>query len=244
MAGSGSRPRARALGRRAVDGARSGPDWDALQREAVALLSEYIRINTTNPPGNELAGARFLKRWLEDVRAGLANDSARAWILSDRSWHAYLRNTVQITVLKASEKPNVVPAEASAEMDIRLLPGTDTAAFLASLRAAVPDPRVSWSRIFPVKTSLESPMDTELFHVIEQLARERTPGAIVVPLLVPGGTDMPWYRPLGLIAYGVDPFRIERTEQERGSHGNDERVPVAALGDGVRFIHDLLRALQ
>src|SRR5688572_25011495 len=41
------------------------PDWDALQREAVTLLSEYIRINTTNPPGNELAGARFLKRILD-----------------------------------------------------------------------------------------------------------------------------------------------------------------------------------
>ena len=184
------------------------------------------------------------RRWLENVRAALANDSARAWILSDPSWHAYLRNTVQITVLKASEKPNVVPPEASAELDIRLLPGTDTAAFLASLRAAVPDPQVSWSRIFPVKTSLESPMDTELFRVIERLARERTPGAIVVPLLVPGGTDMPWYRPLRLTAYGVDPFRIERTEQQRGSHGNDERVPVSTLGDGVRFIYDLLRGLE
>ena len=41
------------------------PDWEALQREAVSLLSEYIRINTTTPPGNELAGARFLKRILD-----------------------------------------------------------------------------------------------------------------------------------------------------------------------------------
>src|SRR6185503_12878877 len=39
-------------------------DWDALGREAVALLSDYIRINTTNPPGNELEGARFLERVL------------------------------------------------------------------------------------------------------------------------------------------------------------------------------------
>jgi len=46
----------------------AGPDWDALQREAVALLSEYIRITTTNPPGNELAGARFLKGVLDRGR--------------------------------------------------------------------------------------------------------------------------------------------------------------------------------
>jgi acetylornithine deacetylase/succinyl-diaminopimelate desuccinylase-like protein len=36
-------------------------DWPALQDEATHLLSEYIRINTSNPPGNELATARWLK---------------------------------------------------------------------------------------------------------------------------------------------------------------------------------------
>src|SRR5450432_2023619 len=43
----------------------SAPDWAALQREGVQLLREYIRVNTTNPPGNELAGARFLKQVLD-----------------------------------------------------------------------------------------------------------------------------------------------------------------------------------
>jgi acetylornithine deacetylase/succinyl-diaminopimelate desuccinylase-like protein len=38
-------------------------DWKALGDEATGLLSQYIRINTTNPPGNEIAAAR----WLADV---------------------------------------------------------------------------------------------------------------------------------------------------------------------------------
>lgn len=76
------------------------------------------------------------RRWLEDVGASLADERARTWLLSDPSRDAYLRNTVQPTVLRASEKTNVIPAEASAELDIRLLPGTDTAAFMASLRQA------------------------------------------------------------------------------------------------------------
>jgi len=37
-------------------------DWNAVEREAVELLSRYIQINTINPPGNELAGARFLQK--------------------------------------------------------------------------------------------------------------------------------------------------------------------------------------
>jgi len=184
------------------------------------------------------------RRWLEDVGASLADERARAWLMSDPSWHAYLRNTVQVTVLRASEKTNLVPAEASAELDIRLLPGTDTAAFMASLQREVSDPRVTWTRIFPVKSALVGPVETDLWQAVEHVAHERDPGAIVAPLLVPGGTDMPWYRPLGAVVYGVDPFRIERSDQQRGLHGNDERVPVASLGSGVRFVYDLIRVLQ
>ncbi len=39
-------------------------DWQAVEKEAVELLSRYIQINTINPPGNELAGALFLKEVL------------------------------------------------------------------------------------------------------------------------------------------------------------------------------------
>jgi acetylornithine deacetylase/succinyl-diaminopimelate desuccinylase-like protein len=184
------------------------------------------------------------RRWLEDVRAALADERARAWILSDPSWHSFLRSTVQVTVLSASDKTNVVPAEASAELDVRLMPGADTAAFLASLRRLVPDPRATWTRLFVVKPSLSSPTDTDLFRAVARVARARDPDAIVTTILTPGGTDLPWYRQLGITAYSVDPFRVERTEQARGLHGNDERLSVATLGDGVRFVYDLLRALQ
>lgn len=95
-----------------------------------------------------------------------------------------------------------------------------------------------------MKSALAGEIDTELWRAVERVARERDPGAIVAPILVPGGTDMPWYRPLGAIVHGVDPFRLESSEQRRGLHGNDERVPVASVGFGVRFVYDLLRALQ
>src|SRR4029078_2655000 len=40
-------------------------DWDALSKEGQTILSQYLRINTTNPPGNEIEAARFLKAILE-----------------------------------------------------------------------------------------------------------------------------------------------------------------------------------
>src|SRR5437588_7184772 len=40
-------------------------DWAALSTETVKVLSDYIKVNTTNPPGNDLQAARFLKRILD-----------------------------------------------------------------------------------------------------------------------------------------------------------------------------------
>jgi acetylornithine deacetylase/succinyl-diaminopimelate desuccinylase-like protein len=39
---------------------RGDAEWNALGDEAAALLSQYLRINTTNPPGNEIVAARWL----------------------------------------------------------------------------------------------------------------------------------------------------------------------------------------
>ena len=40
-------------------------DWEKIQEEAVQILSDYLKVDTTNPPGKELAGARFLAGVLE-----------------------------------------------------------------------------------------------------------------------------------------------------------------------------------
>ncbi|MBK7351497.1 MAG: M20/M25/M40 family metallo-hydrolase [Gemmatimonadetes bacterium] len=53
------------LAPRALAAQQPAFDWPALRDEASRLLSEYLRINSTNPPGNELATAR----WLQDVLA-------------------------------------------------------------------------------------------------------------------------------------------------------------------------------
>jgi acetylornithine deacetylase/succinyl-diaminopimelate desuccinylase-like protein len=58
--------------RTVLAGAPREGDWPALGNEAAALLSQYIRINTTNPPGNELQAARWLAAVLR--REGLESE--------------------------------------------------------------------------------------------------------------------------------------------------------------------------
>ena len=59
-------------------------DYDKLQAETAQRLSEYLRINTSNPPGNELATAR----WLKQV---LAREGIEGQILDTAGTREFLR---------------------------------------------------------------------------------------------------------------------------------------------------------
>ncbi len=184
------------------------------------------------------------RAWLADVTKALNNPRARAWILSDVTWNAYLRNTISLTVLNGSNKTNVIPAEATAQIDIRLLPDQDTTTMLATLRRIVADTAVHFSTLLDPKTPLESPIETDLFRAIERASRERDPGALVTTPMLTGATDRPTYRKLGITTYGFDPFKVERSDNQRGVHGNNERLSVENVHFGVRYLYDVLRYAQ
>ncbi|MBA3405668.1 MAG: M20/M25/M40 family metallo-hydrolase [Gemmatimonadaceae bacterium] len=182
--------------------------------------------------------------WLSNVARAVENPEARKWILSDVYWNAYLRNTISLTSLTGSNKTNVIPPEASAEIDIRLLPDTDPAVMLATLQRLVNDTAVKFSTILQPKTPLESPTNTDLFRAIERAAREREPNAFVTTPMQTGATDRPTYRKLGIITYAIDPFKTEQAERQKGVHGNNERLSVENVLFGVRYVYDILRYVQ
>ncbi len=184
------------------------------------------------------------KAWLNDVRAAVNNTAAREWILKDVYWNAILRNTISLTGLQGSSKTNVIPAEASAVIDIRLLPDQTPEAMMATLKRLVADTAVHFETLLTPKAPFESPTNTDVFRAIERAARDRDPGSFVTSSMMTGATDRPTYRTLGIIAYGFDPFKVEAADTQRGVHGNDERVSVANVGFGVKFLYDVLRYSQ
>jgi acetylornithine deacetylase/succinyl-diaminopimelate desuccinylase-like protein len=182
--------------------------------------------------------------WLRNVSRALENPRAREWILSDLYWNAILRNTISLTALQGSNKTNVIPAEASAEVDIRLLPDQDPDSVLATLKTVVADTAVQFSPLIVPKAPFESPTNTDFFRAVERAARERDPRAFVTSSMLTAATDRPMYRRLGILVYGLDPFRTDDVDEQRGVHGNDERISVANLGAGIRFVYDVLRYAQ
>lgn len=182
--------------------------------------------------------------WLTNIGSSLKNPVARQWVLSDVYWNAVLRNTISLTVVNGSNKTNVIPAEASADLDIRLLPDQDTTAFLNELKRVAADTAVHFSGLSIVKPSLSSPPNSEFVRAVERAVKDRDPQVFVTTPMYTAATDRPTYQRAGIIAYGIDPFEVPSAELQRGMHGNDERLELSNIGWGVQFVYDILRYLQ
>lgn len=177
-----------------------------------------------------------------DLAAALRDDPAfRRRFLADGASAALVRNTVNITVLRAGSHTNVAPEEAHAELDVRLLPGESCSAFLDQLGGVIGDPGVEVQPILAFE-SLASPSDTELFSVIERVAARLDPGALVVPRVIAGFTDAHWFRERGIVAYGFVPRWLPPSET-RGIHGPNERISVENLERGIRATIEILEEL-
>ena len=156
----------------------------------------------------------------------------------DPGRHTLVRNTCSITRLGGSEKINVVPPDAWAEIDCRLLPDQDPKAFLDELGRVV-------GRDIQIETILGftpavSSTKTELYSVLEAVCREHFPGAPVVPSVLGGFTDSHFLRDLGITAYGFIPVVIP-FEDEGTIHGNNERISVENMRRGVTMMWEIAR---
>lgn len=155
--------------------------------------------------------------------------------------HALTRNTCSLTMLEGSSKINVVPPQASAELDCRLLPDQNLEAFEDEIRAVINDPRITVERIMGF-TPAVSTTDTELFAAIGSVGRRHFPEARVVPSVLTGFTDSHFFRDMGIVAYGFQPIILDRGERGR-VHGNDERVAIESVDLGVTMMRELLEEL-
>jgi acetylornithine deacetylase/succinyl-diaminopimelate desuccinylase-like protein len=185
------------------------------------------------------------REWLADVGAAMDDEEGRRWILSDVNWNAILRMTITPTVLRGSDKTNTIPAVASAEVDVRLLPHHDRDSALVLLRSIVADTAVHFETLLEPKAPLQSPVQGEIFTAVEAAARSLgLRDAFVTTVMQPYATDRPVYQQLGIKTYGIDPFLVPQDERQRGMHGTDERISVENLGFGVRFVYEIVRQLQ
>lgn len=176
-----------------------------------------------------------------DLRKALEEPAVLAEFLKDRSNNARVRNTISITGLKGSDKINVIPAFAAAEIDVRLLPGEDPQAFIADLRNVIADESIKIEVILS-RNAAKTPHSPEAMKVIADYANANDPGAPVIESMGSGFTDCHFFREKAIPCLGFLPNRSGSTN-EGMVHGIDERMSVENLRSGVRAMYEIVRKL-
>jgi acetylornithine deacetylase/succinyl-diaminopimelate desuccinylase-like protein len=200
------------------------------------VVQEFLRDMAPYQPPERAAQYRNIRKAVEDRKF-------QEEIEKDASLNFLLRDTIALTMLRGSDQTNVIPPEAWANLDVRILPGGDPKAVLEALRRVVNDPDVTIEPLnaeFRVANS--SGTDNALFAAIREVSAKYFPGTPVVPHITSGYTENQRYRPLGMVAYGFNPYTA--TEDEGNTeHGNDERIRVEEVRRGPRVLFDVVAAV-
>ena len=154
------------------------------------------------------------------------------------SAHALTRDTCSLTRMMGSSKINVVPPEAWAEVDCRMLPDRTTEEFISDFKALIKDTGVEVELIMSAVPAI-SQTDSELFLAIEDFSKNNYPGSRVAPSVSTGFTDSRFTRGLGIQSYGFNPL-ISTGDEYSSIHGNNERINEKAFRQSVKDLGIIL----
>jgi acetylornithine deacetylase/succinyl-diaminopimelate desuccinylase-like protein len=173
-------------------------------------------------------------KWLRVIDAPDRGDHAQR-VLSDMNpmWNSMMRDTIAPTMLQAGVRVNVIPSEAKAMLNVRLLPGNTVTQLVSDLNKLVNDPQVKLEVLSDGGLAApDSSMETPLYSLITQQCAKEFGGVPVLPFLSTGATDSGQLRLHNVQAYGLRPIPLMAEDQAR-VHGDNERLPLAAFARGV-----------
>jgi acetylornithine deacetylase/succinyl-diaminopimelate desuccinylase-like protein len=184
----------------------------------------------------------------DDMLALVGEDSERARAAGERLadssplHNAVLRSAGSLTLLEGGIRVNVIPSSGTAHFNVRALPDEDIRALVAAMADAAGEPSVRVELVGEPKAAPPgSPVETALYRAMSEAAVTLAPDAVVMPFMSTGATDGAALRAVGIETYGILPFPMP-VEDELRMHGDDERVPVRALGWGTEFLYRTLAA--
>jgi acetylornithine deacetylase/succinyl-diaminopimelate desuccinylase-like protein len=176
-------------------------------------------------------------KWLRVIDTPDRGEHAQR-VLSDMNpmWNSMMRDTIAPTILQAGVRANVIPSEAHATLNVRLLPEDTIDVLLNDLNKLVNDPTVKL-QVMPDGglAAPNSSMETPFYSLITKLCAKEYGGAPVLPFLSTGATDSSQLRLHNVQAYGLRPFALSEEDDAR-IHGDEERFPLASFGKGVDLL--------
>jgi acetylornithine deacetylase/succinyl-diaminopimelate desuccinylase-like protein len=246
-------PRAIQLTAKGVAGHGSVP----LESNSIVRLSDAVaKVGKWAPPirPNETTAAYFKRlatistpEEAQRYRDVLSPDpkvaaAADAYFRANEPRHAsMLRTSASPNIFSAGYRVNVIPSEASATVDVRMLPDEDPQAFLEEVKRVVADPSIDVTfAARDVRPGGNTRLNTEAFEVLEANITKHYK-SITLPTMSTGATDMAYLRARGIQCYGIGPATdIEDGPKGYGAHSDQERILESELHRFVRFHYDVV----
>ena len=197
-------------------------------------------------PVNEYFGALSVdmdEEWAgsyANIQSAIKNPEFVEKLHDTRPGHnSLIRDTCSMTRLSGSNKINVIPPTAWAELDCRILPDKPADKFISELNDLIGYTGVEIQTIMAFTPAI-SETNSRLYRAIDSVTQELHPGSRVLPSVSTGFTDSHFTRDLGIISYGFNPIITNRGEHT-GVHGNDEQVGEEAFRRGVGDYYAVIR---
>jgi carboxypeptidase PM20D1 len=155
--------------------------------------------------------------------------------------NALLRTTVAPTIFQGGVKDNVLPTQARAVVNLRIMPGESTASALEHVRRAIDDPNI---KLTPLAVRMEpsavTATDSPSFELVARTIRQIAPDAIVAPSLLVAATDSRHYANLTKNVLRFLPITLTANDTKR-YHGIDERISIADYLRCINFYAQVIR---
>jgi acetylornithine deacetylase/succinyl-diaminopimelate desuccinylase-like protein len=214
--------------------------WKAPVRLNEITRAYFQRLATISPPED---AARYL--------AVISGDAAKV-AAADQYFQAHeprhaamIRTSVSPNIVQGGYRVNVIPSEAKATLDVRMLPGEDTAAFISTLRNVIGDTAISiaYAARDVRPTTAIAPLTSDAFRALERAVTKHYE-SVTLPTMSTGATDMAYLRAKGMQCYGIGPATdSEDGPKGFGAHSDQERILETELHRFVRFQWDVVNAI-
>jgi acetylornithine deacetylase/succinyl-diaminopimelate desuccinylase-like protein len=202
-----------------------------------AYFQRLATISTAEEAARYLAVARS-----DPAKMGASDDYFRA---NEPRHAAMIRTSVSPNIVQGGYRVNVIPSEAKATLDVRMLPGEDTVAFLRTIRNVIGDTAitVAYAQRDVRPSTAITPLTSEAFRAIEAAVTKHYQ-TVTLPTMSTGATDMAYLRAKGMQCYGIGPATdIEDGPKGFGAHSDQERILETELHRFVRFQWDVVNQL-
>jgi acetylornithine deacetylase/succinyl-diaminopimelate desuccinylase-like protein len=221
---------------------------------AVAAIGKWrapIRLNATTREFFTRLAAISKPEDAARYRAVIGSDTSKAQAADDYlfahepGYSSMLRTSLSPTMIAGGFRINVIPSEAKATIDARMLPDEDPVQFLETVRKVIDDPAVdaSYGRRSTRPIGKSGELNSEAMKAIESAVAKHY-DTTTLPTMSNGASDMAQVRSKGVQCYGIGPATdSEDAPKGYGAHSDQERILETELHRFVLFEYDIVQQM-